>query len=113
MKETFRKDLIDNIVFTQRYRGDIIDDPSNRLNIYSKCSIFLKDKLKKIVVLINSIKQNYSRRSVHYHIIRSGIEQDEYAVKYSLKELDLTAFSHLRLLNHPTKNFFIKIKRSD
>ena len=26
LEKTFRKDLIDNIVFTQRYRGGIIDD---------------------------------------------------------------------------------------
>ena len=44
-ERNFRKDLIDNIVFTQRYRGDIIDD-SYQTDLISTVNVlsFLKDK---------------------------------------------------------------------
>lgn len=117
LKKTFRKDLIDNIVFTQRYRGGIINE-SYQTDLISTVNVlsFLKDKLKKnaSVVLISSVSNRtiVDDQSVHYHIIRSGIEQmmRYYAVKYSLKGIRFNCILPSKIIKPSNKNFFYKDK---
>ena len=90
----FSKKKIDNLIFTQRYRGKKTYELFET-DLFSASTILstLKKKFKKSasVIFISSISNRtiVDDQSLEYHIARSGIEQMMrfYAAKFSTKKI--------------------------
>lgn len=109
---------IDNIIFSQRYRGSNEIDQYNT-DLFSTINILLslKDNLKKnaSVVLLASVsnKTIVDDQNLNYHIIRSAIEQlmRYYAVKFSSKQIRFNCILPSKILKPSNKKFFYKSKK--
>ena len=89
LKKLFNRKKINNLIFSQRYRGhDTAEDFQVTLHSVELIIDLLKDKLSKnsSIVIINSIaiKTIIHDQPQRYHVIRGGLEQ---IVKYGAVSL--------------------------
>ncbi len=106
---------VDNIIFSQRYRGTEID-LDYKISLHSTRDIveILIDKLNinGSVVFISSIaiQTIVHDQNVDYHITRSGIElmTKYYAVKYGHKKIRFNCILPTKIIKPENKKFFTK-----
>ncbi len=118
LNKKFKSNEIDNIIFSQRYRGHIQSEHFET-DLFSTINILsiLKNKLKKSasIVLISSISNRtiVDDQTLNYHIIRSGIEQMMrfYAVKFSSKGVRFNCILPSKIIKSSNKKFFFKDKK--
>ena len=109
---------IDNIIFSQRYRGSNEIEQYNT-DLFSTINILLslKNNLKKnaSVILLSSVsnKTIVDDQDLNYHIIRSAIEQvmKYFSVKFSTKQIRFNCILPSKILKPSNKKFFFKSKR--
>ncbi len=118
LNKKFKSSKIDNIIFSQRYRGNIQSEHFET-DLFSTINVLsiLKKKLKKnaSIILISSISNRtiVDEQTLDYHIIRSGIEQMMRfcAVKFSSKGIRFNCILPSKIIKNSNKKFFFKEKK--
>lgn len=124
LEKRFKNKKIDNLVFSQRYRGDSWVDEF-KVSLFSVESIikFLKKKFNKnaSIVIISSVanKTILHDQSSQYHITRGALEHlvRYYAVSFGKSKIRFNCVMPTKIIKPENKNFFnrspkgIKIKK--
>ncbi len=118
LNKKFKSSKIDNVIFSQRYRGDIQSEHFET-DLFSTINVLsiLKKKLKKnaSIILISSISNRtiVDEQTLDYHVIRSGIEQMMRfcAVKFSSKGIRFNCILPSKIIKNSNKKFFFKEKK--
>lgn len=113
--KTFKKKKIDNLIFSQRYRGN---DPEEEFSVMVKStekiiSMFknLLNKNSSIVILSSvSTRGVLLDQNVSYHLIRGALEQltKFFAVKLGKKLIRVNCIMASRAIKSENKKFYLK-----
>ena len=116
--EKIKKNKIDNIIFSQRYRGTSEKELYNTDLFSIENIINLVDKklnYRASIIFISSISNRtiLDDQPLNYHIIRSSIEQmmKFYATKFLKKQIRFNCVLPSKIIKPTSKTFFYKNKR--
>ena len=116
--DKIKKNKIDNIIFSQRYRGTSEKELYNTDLFSIENLINLLDKklnYRASIIFISSISNRtiLDDQPLNYHIIRSSIEQmmKFYATKFLKKQIRFNCVLPSKIIKPTNKTFFYKNKR--